>query len=67
MLPGSMEWLVIFGVALLIFGPKNLPRLAAAIGESVREFKKGLDPQASKTESKAIAEESEDKSKPTHS
>ncbi len=42
MLPNGMEWLVIFGVALLIFGPKNLPKLGGAVGRSIREFKDGL-------------------------
>ena len=42
MMPGSAEWLVILGVALLIFGPSKLPRLGRAVGESIRNFKQGL-------------------------
>ena len=42
MLPATSEWLVIFGVALLMFGPTKLPKLAEALGQSVRNFKKGI-------------------------
>lgn len=36
---GMQELIIIFVVALLIFGPKNLPRLGRALGQSLREFK----------------------------
>lgn len=35
--------LVIFVVALLVFGPKRLPDLGKPLGESIREFKKVLN------------------------
>lgn len=41
--PGSL--IIILIVALLIFGPKNLPKLGKAAGSTLREFKnatKGL-------------------------
>ena len=50
MLPGPSELLIIFGVALLLFGPSKLPQLGSAIGESIRNFRKGMklnDDQAS--------------------
>ena len=31
--------LVIFGIALLVFGPKKLPELGKGLGESIRGFK----------------------------
>jgi len=31
--------LVIFGLALLVFGPKKLPELGKGIGEGIRGFK----------------------------
>lgn len=34
------ELILIFVIALLIFGPKKLPDLGKAIGSSLREFKK---------------------------
>ncbi len=42
MLPGSSELLLIFGVAVLLFGPSKLPQLGKAVGEGIRNFKKGL-------------------------
>ena len=42
MMPGSSEWLIILGVAVLIFGPSKLPKLGGAIGEAIRNLKKGL-------------------------
>ncbi len=44
MLPGPSELLIIFGVALLFFGPRKLPELGSAIGESIRNFRKGMKP-----------------------
>ena len=34
--------LVIFGIALLVFGPKKLPELGKGIGEGIRGFKSAL-------------------------
>lgn len=36
------ELIIIFVVALLIFGPKKLPEMGASIGKSIKEFKKGM-------------------------
>jgi sec-independent protein translocase protein TatA len=40
---GPMEWVVIFVVALIMFGPKKLPELGKALGKSIREFKKATN------------------------
>src|SRR5258708_7452163 len=37
-----LDLLAIFVVALLIFGPKKLPEMGAAIGKSITSFKKGM-------------------------
>ena len=37
-----MHLLVIFGIALLVFGPKKLPELGKGIGEGIRGFKSQL-------------------------
>lgn len=45
---GTTELIIIFAVMLLIFGSSRLPKLGGAIGESIKNFKKGLggeDPQ----------------------
>jgi sec-independent protein translocase protein TatA len=34
--------LVIFGIALLVFGPKKLPELGKGIGEGIRGFKASM-------------------------
>jgi len=38
-MPGGSEWIVIFLVMLIIFGPKSLPRIGQAIGRGIKEFK----------------------------
>ena len=37
-----MHLLVIFGIALLVFGPKKLPELGKGIGEGIRGFKAAI-------------------------
>ena len=34
--------LVIFGIALLVFGPKKLPELGKGIGDGIRGFKSAM-------------------------
>ena len=40
---GTNELLIILAVALLIFGPKNLPKLGKMFGKTINGFKKGMD------------------------
>ncbi|HID72365.1 TPA: twin-arginine translocase TatA/TatE family subunit [Candidatus Micrarchaeota archaeon] len=37
---GPTELIIILVLALLIFGPRQLPKVAKSVGESVRSFKK---------------------------
>jgi sec-independent protein translocase protein TatA len=37
-----MHVLVIFGISLLVFGPKKLPELGKGIGEGIRGFKSAM-------------------------
>lgn len=37
-----MHLLIIFGIALLVFGPKKLPELGKAIGDGIRGFKSAM-------------------------
>ncbi|RLE58745.1 MAG: twin-arginine translocase TatA/TatE family subunit [Thermoprotei archaeon] len=39
---GVLEILVILLIILILFGSKKLPELSKALGESIKEFKKGL-------------------------
>jgi sec-independent protein translocase protein TatA len=41
-----MHLLVLFGIALLVFGPKKLPELGKGIGEGIRGFKSAMNPVA---------------------
>jgi sec-independent protein translocase protein TatA len=40
-----MHLLVIFGIALLVFGPKKLPELGKGIGDGIRGFKSAMKDQ----------------------
>ena len=64
---GTNEMLIILAVALLIFGPKNLPKLGKMFGKTINGFKKGMDEDANddddaeeKTEKKASKKKDED-------
>jgi sec-independent protein translocase protein TatA len=46
-----MHLLVIFGIALLVFGPKKLPELGKGIGDGIRGFKEAMNPKEEKTAS----------------
>ena len=37
-----MHLLIIFGIALLVFGPKKRPELGKGIGEGIRGFKSAM-------------------------
>ena len=37
-----MHLLIIFGIALLVFGPKKLPEPGKGIGEGIRGFKSAM-------------------------
>ncbi len=39
---GIQELIVIFAVALLVFGPKKLPELSRTLGKGIRELKTAL-------------------------
>ena len=40
---GGPELLVIVAVALVLFGPKNLPKLGSAVGKTVKNFRDGME------------------------
>jgi TatA/E family protein of Tat protein translocase len=52
---GTPELLIILIVALIIFGPKNLPSMGKALGRAIREFRKAA--QELKHEIKSMDED----------
>ena len=40
---GLPELLLIFGVALIVFGPRRLPEIGRTLGKALGEFKKASD------------------------
>ncbi len=56
MFPKGFEWVVILIVALLIFGPKNLPKLGKSLGKTVKNIREGMSGDAeAKAEKEAAA------------
>jgi TatA/E family protein of Tat protein translocase len=57
---GFPELIVIFDIALLIFGPKKLPEVGRSIGRALREFRKTSDEIKEKIEEEIQVEEFKD-------
>jgi sec-independent protein translocase protein TatA len=54
---GPMELVLIFGVIVLLFGAKKLPGLARGIGNSIKEFKRGMHDEPQQAAKKAVVAE----------
>jgi sec-independent protein translocase protein TatA len=48
---------VIFGIALLVFGPKKLPELGKGIGDGIRGFKSAMKDQDDSPDKSTAAKE----------
>ena len=64
---GPQELIIVLIIVLVIFGPKNLPKLGKMFGKTINGFKKGMDEDANddddaeeKTEKKASKKKDED-------
>ena len=55
---GMPELVIILAVILLIFGPKNLPKLGSALGKTVKGLREGMG--GSKAEADAAEPEAAD-------
>ena len=42
MFTGTWEWLIILAVVVLLFGGSKLPKLGGALGESIKNFRRGI-------------------------
>ncbi|MFZ7121199.1 MAG: twin-arginine translocase TatA/TatE family subunit [Eubacteriaceae bacterium] len=40
---GSQEIMIILVILLIIFGPKQLPKLGKSAGKTIKNFKDGID------------------------
>jgi sec-independent protein translocase protein TatA len=49
--------LLIFGIALLVFGPKKLPELGKGIGDGIRGFKSAMKDKDDSSEKGTAAKE----------
>ncbi len=54
---GMPELIVIFVIALIIFGPRKLPELGRSLGKSIAEFKKASNELRSTLEDEIRLEE----------
>ena len=52
---GPMELAVILLVVLVIFGPKNLPKLGSAIGKTVKNVRDGMEEGSSDSEPESVS------------
>lgn len=60
---GPMELVIILVVVLLLFGPKNLPKLGSALGKSMKNLREGMEGDSAKTAvpaQESIAQAAED-------
>jgi sec-independent protein translocase protein TatA len=58
-LPSGLELIIIAGVFVMLFGANKLPKLGGAIGESIKNFKKGIkEGTETEEEKKAIDSQS---------
>jgi sec-independent protein translocase protein TatA len=47
---GRPELMVILGVAVLLFGGKNIPEVAKGLGQGIRNFKTALKEESAEVE-----------------
>ena len=62
---GPQELIIVLIIVLVIFGPKNLPKLGKMFGKTINGFKKGMEDEESeetveKVEEKKAVKKDED-------
>ena len=64
---GTNELLIILVVVLLIFGPKNLPKLGKMFGKTMNNFKKGMEEsEEERSEERRVGKECRSRWAPYH-
>ena len=61
---GMPELIIIFVIALIIFGPRKLPELGRSLGRSLSEFKRASNELKSTLEEEIRMEEQQQKAEP---
>ena len=61
---GMPELIVIFVIALIIFGPRKLPELGRSLGRGIAEFKKATNELQNTLEQEIEADEQRSKAEP---
>lgn len=54
---GIPELVVILVIVLVIFGPKNLPKLGASLGKTVKNLREGMESTDDSKDSKQVEAE----------
>ena len=62
---GMPELIIIFVIALIIFGPRKLPELGRSLGKSLAEFKKASNELRNTLEEEIRIEETKEATKPS--
>ena len=57
---GPQEFIIVLIIVLVIFGPKNLPKLGKMFGKTIKNFKEGMDDVEDDGETKKTEAKSED-------
>lgn len=59
-LPKGTEWIIILIIVLIIFGPKNLPKLGASLGKTVKNLREGMEGEDAPASSEEPVEDEND-------
>ena len=58
---GPQEFIIVLIIVLVIFGPKNLPKLGKMFGKTMKNFKEGMDDVDENGETKTAETKTEEK------
>ena len=56
-LPRGAEWIVILVIAILLFGPGRIGKIAGELGRSIKNFREGLGTKEEQSEQTENSEE----------
>ena len=58
---GPQEFIIVLIIVLVIFGPKNLPKLGKMFGKTMKNFKEGMDDVDENGDAKSAETKTEEK------